>query len=59
MYGSLVVWPYAEMRVILARVIWNFDFELCRESENWMNDMRVFFIWFKGPFMVKLTPVKR
>jgi hypothetical protein len=24
---------YAEMRVILGKVIWNFDFELCKESE--------------------------
>ncbi|KAL4995183.1 cytochrome P450 [Aspergillus recurvatus] len=26
---------FAEMRVILARVLWNFDLELCRESVNW------------------------
>jgi len=31
---------YAEMRVILARMLWNFDMELQPESQNW-DDQKV------------------
>lgn len=47
-----------EMRLIVARMIWNFDFELTAESENW-SDQKVFFLWMKPPLSVKLTPVNR
>ena len=44
----------AEMRAILARVLWHFDVELCEESREWDNQ-RVFFLWEKGDMWVKLT----
>jgi len=47
------------MRAILAKVIWNFDLELYEESENWMDNLCIWFIWFKDPLMVKLTSVER
>lgn len=28
---------YAEMRLILTRVLWNFDLELQAESKNWAD----------------------
>jgi hypothetical protein len=46
------------MRLILARVLWNFDLELMKESWNW-NDQKIYALWEKGPMMVKLTPVSR
>jgi hypothetical protein len=49
---------YAEMRLILAQVIWNFDMELTTESENWA-DQKIFSLWEKTPLYVKLTPVVR
>ncbi|KFY12419.1 hypothetical protein V492_03889 [Pseudogymnoascus sp. VKM F-4246] len=49
---------YAEMRLILARVLWNFDLELAPESENWA-DQEIFSLWEKGQLHVKLTPVLR
>ncbi|KAF5011171.1 hypothetical protein FDECE_2696 [Fusarium decemcellulare] len=49
---------YAEMRLILARLIWNFDLELVPGGENWFNQ-RSFLIWEKGGYMVKLTRVDR
>ncbi|KFY45029.1 hypothetical protein V495_03143 [Pseudogymnoascus sp. VKM F-4514 (FW-929)] len=49
---------YAEMRLILAQVIWNFDMELTTESENWA-DQKIFSLWEKTPLYVKLTPVAR
>lgn len=49
---------YAEMRVILARVLWRFDLELMPESRGWYNQ-RVYALWEKDGIKVKLTPVKR
>ncbi|KAH8880862.1 cytochrome P450 [Thozetella sp. PMI_491] len=49
---------YAEMRLILARVLWNFDLELMPESENWM-DQDAHLLWVKGALKVRLIPVVR
>jgi cytochrome P450 len=48
---------YHEMRLIITKVLWNFDLELCKESEDWM-DQQVFTVWQKGPLVVeaKLAP---
>jgi len=48
---------YAEMRVILARILWNFDMELCEESQDWMERLEIYTLWKKLLLMVKLTPV--
>ena len=50
---------YAEMKVILARILWNFDLELCEQSKEWAENLVVYLIWAKEPLMVKATPVKR
>lgn len=49
---------YAEMRLILARLLWNFDLELMPESRNW-KDQKIYTLWEKGALNVKLTPVAR
>lgn len=46
---------YAEMRLILARMIWNFDMELAPESHNWIDQLS-FVVWDKPGLQVKLTP---
>ncbi|KUJ13551.1 cytochrome P450 [Mollisia scopiformis] len=45
---------YTEMRLILARVIWNFDMELSEGGEGWLEGQRPFNLWDKGPLMVRL-----
>ncbi|KAF1928356.1 putative benzoate 4-monooxygenase cytochrome P450, partial [Didymella exigua CBS 183.55] len=45
---------WAEMRSILARLVWNFEMELCPESEGWDQGQRVYFVWSKPPLMIKL-----
>lgn len=40
------------MRVILANLVWHFDFELCPESQGWLNQ-KVYMLWDKPPLMVK------
>ncbi|KAH8811274.1 cytochrome P450 [Xylogone sp. PMI_703] len=49
---------YAEMRVILARVIWNFDMELADANDQWMKTLKIYSLWEKTPLMVKLTSVR-
>ncbi|AEO60272.1 hypothetical protein MYCTH_2129362 [Thermothelomyces thermophilus ATCC 42464] len=49
---------YAEMRLILARLLWNFDLELMPESRSW-NEQKIYSLWDKGAINVKLTPVPR
>ncbi|KAH7330188.1 cytochrome P450, partial [Rhexocercosporidium sp. MPI-PUGE-AT-0058] len=47
-----------ELRVILARLVYNFDMELCEESKCWLDAMRMYLLFEgKPPLMVKLTPV--
>ncbi|KAL6796474.1 cytochrome P450 [Trichoderma sp. SZMC 28012] len=46
---------YAEMRLILARMVWNFDIELSEESIGWDMKSKVYMLWEKGPIYVHLT----
>lgn len=48
---------YHEMRLILTKVLYNFDLELCPESENW-TDQKVFTLWEKHPLIIKLRDVR-
>jgi hypothetical protein len=43
----------AEMRAILARVLWHFDLTLCDESKHW-NQQKEYILWDKPDLMVKL-----
>lgn len=46
---------YAEMRVIATRLLYRFDYVLDKGMEGWHDGLRVFFLWEKAPFMLKLT----
>lgn len=46
------------MRLILAKILWNFDLSLEKESENWINH-KMHIVWVKSPLMVRLKPVER
>ncbi|KAK7997312.1 hypothetical protein PG989_005352 [Apiospora arundinis] len=50
---------YAEMRFILAKIIFNFDLRLADDSEDWLEKQRVYFLWDKPALNVHLTPVTR
>ncbi|POS74303.1 cytochrome P450 [Diaporthe helianthi] len=47
---------YIEMRIILARVLWNFDLELAEESRDWLSRQKIYTLWEKSPLYVYLTP---
>jgi len=44
------------MRLIMAKVLYAFDFELGAESEGWM-DQDTYILWQKKPLMCKLRAV--
>ncbi|KAK0649206.1 cytochrome P450 [Cercophora newfieldiana] len=49
---------YAEMRLILAKIIYNFDMQLVDENVDWLEH-KSFIVHIKPPLPVYLTPVKR
>ncbi|KAJ5964510.1 uncharacterized protein N7479_004386 [Penicillium vulpinum] len=46
---------YVEMRIILARMVLNFDMELDQPEKDWM-DQDCFVLWYKPKLMVQLKP---
>ncbi len=50
---------YVEMRLILARVLWNFDLQIAEDSLDWMRKQRIYNLWEKGKLNVYLTPAAR
>lgn len=50
---------YAEMRLIIAKLVYNFDMRIADESRAWMTGQRAFTVWDKPPLQVYLTPAKK
>lgn len=59
----LLIWhdslAYVEMRIMLARLLWNFDLVLAEESKAWMETQKIYTLWEKGPLNVYLKPIIR
>jgi hypothetical protein len=47
------------MRLILAKVLFEFDMELAEQSVNWMTGQKVYGLWKKPALTVKLQRVRR
>jgi hypothetical protein len=55
---------YLEMRIILGRLLWNFDIVSVDGAPNWnpeneMSRARAFMTWEKPDLILKAVPVKR
>ncbi|KAH8897491.1 cytochrome P450, partial [Thozetella sp. PMI_491] len=50
---------YSEMKLILARLVWNFDIKGVPGSQNWAKESEIFLFWEKGPLNMYLTPRSR
>ncbi|KAK4935608.1 hypothetical protein LTR10_023369 [Elasticomyces elasticus] len=48
---------YHEMRMILGNFLWNFDLQICEESQNWMKQ-KVYVVWEKPPLIVRVKDVR-
>jgi cytochrome P450 len=40
---------YHEMRLVITKLLWNFDFELDEGAIGWAEGQRVFSLWEKKP----------
>lgn len=49
---------YHEIRLMVTKLLWNFDFALAPESVGWTKQ-RVYSLWEKHPLMMILMPVER
>jgi hypothetical protein len=47
------------MRLILAKVLFTFDFELVDKEKDWIGEQKVFTLWEKEALMVWLRAVQR
>lgn len=50
---------YAEMRIILAKMIWSFDMELDPKSASWIDDCKVLTLWDKPELAVHVKEAVR
>ncbi|KAK0862469.1 hypothetical protein LTR87_016571 [Friedmanniomyces endolithicus] len=50
---------YAEMRLLLAKMLWHFDFELADPSHDWYGGLRAFMVWERSGLRIRLRPVQR
>ncbi|EON68032.1 hypothetical protein W97_07180 [Coniosporium apollinis CBS 100218] len=45
----------AEIRLLLANLLWHFEIELAPGQENWLSNCRTFLGWEKPPLMLQMT----
>jgi len=45
---------YAEMKTIVAKLVWNFDMTLMPQSYDWLSTARKYFLWHRDPLWVQL-----
>ena len=58
-YGCLGInLAWAELRIILCRLVWEFEFELCAGQEKWMDDQKAYILWDKPGLWVNLKERK-
>ncbi|KAL8816734.1 MAG: hypothetical protein Q9223_004302 [Gallowayella weberi] len=50
---------FVELRLIMARLLWNFEVKLDQSCANWVDDMVEYFGWEKTPLLVSLLPRQR
>lgn len=47
---------WAEMRLILAYILWHLDPKLHPESQDWIDRSDVYFLWQKPPLHMSFEP---
>ncbi|KAK3661299.1 hypothetical protein LTR56_000422 [Elasticomyces elasticus] len=50
---------YAEMRLLFAKMLYNFDFGLADPTEDWYGGLRSFMVWERTPLRIRLRAVER
>ncbi|KAL7894093.1 cytochrome P450 [Trichoderma sp. SZMC 28014] len=49
---------FTEMRLIMARMVWNYDIEITQESIGWEKSCKCYIAFEKGPLYIRLKPRK-
>ncbi|KAF5019531.1 hypothetical protein F66182_8473 [Fusarium sp. NRRL 66182] len=47
---------YAEIRLAITRLLWNFDIEAAPGQDDWASSQLTFIVYEKGPLMIKIKP---
>lgn len=47
---------HAEIRVVVSRILYRFDYELAPNQENWHANQKCFMAWDKTPLILTLKP---
>jgi cytochrome P450 len=47
---------HAEIRVVVSRILYRFDYELAPGQENWHANQKCFMAWDKTPLILTLKP---
>ena len=47
------------MRLILSRIIYDFDIKLANDSQNWIDKQKAYILWDRIPLNVYFSPVQR
>jgi hypothetical protein len=47
------------MRIILAKMLWNFDFSLAEPERNWAAEKKAYGAWEHRDLKIRLVPVVR
>lgn len=58
MLNSFSSLAFIELRLILARIVFNFDMELAPECRGWTDEQEVYAFWNKPALNVYYTPRK-
>lgn len=45
----------AELRLLLANLLWHFDVEAVKGEEDWLSRNRIFTLWIKPELSIKLS----
>ena len=49
---------YAEMRLILAKILYRFDVELAPEARGWLDEQKIYGLWDKPSLPFYLRPAE-
>ncbi len=55
----MVSLAYAEMRLIFARILYDFDLRLANDAKDWVKRQHAYTIWERIPLNIFFTPVQR
>ncbi len=50
---------WVELRIILAKIVFLYDFEMVNEKLDWERESKCTLLWHKPDLLVRVKPAKR